>query len=827
MTLRLLPWALLGILIPVTGATGWGSASPAGTSSPHERSQVEHYRQALAIDPENHSLRYQLGLALRLTGAERDAATEFRRAYSTLSEQVETNLDLGLACWHTGDPDSALLYLGQAETLSGSNPAERYPLADAYFHLAHIYLDNGHTAEGIRLLRRVLELEPGRIDIRRILGEIYAHRDETDQALVEFAFYLQSYPDDETTREYVFALHYHRGLQWMEQNRWAEAEGAFAEALRLSPDSPLVQYYLGQIQYTSGRVAEAAESLRSALQTGNSKIQSSAHDLLFNCSLALFESGQLRRALIAIEPLVQHPTATAEVLAQAGHIHFALKEYESALGYYQRTLTLEPNHHLALQNRPAAQKGAVRELLARGNSLAQAEDFVAAVATLEQGLGIEPNDARLRAVLLQTQVAKKRKAADLFADARQARAESQPRLGLTLVRKGLGLLDSSAEGLLLQEQLLAELAQPIAQSLEKSDELLVQGRLQEARESFSQVLILDPENRRALQGLHTISMQIQVAYALALDCGEQALEEGRLDAARQAFGEALQLRPDSAEGADGLRRAEGLTDALSAEELQAGRRALGRGQLDAAKAHFAKAFSFRNEPIAHSELAKVEAAIAEQQSVLLQAARTAVASGNYTRARNLYGRILARYPDHATARQELTSLHQQTAVTVLAAVAKGETDLAANRISAAVAEFRRALEIDPANPDGQRGLADSRLRLQNELSRLTAEAKHALEEKDLDQAERLLRAALGLDPYHAEAQALLQRLADPYRTSYRPGDEEQLYGTGLELYTRGRYAQAAEVWQQVLLLTPAHEKARLGIEIAKRKMQQIRDPKII
>jgi cytochrome c-type biogenesis protein CcmH/NrfG len=69
----------------------------------------------------------------------------------------------------------------------------------------------------------------------------------------------------------------------------------------------------------------------------------------------------------------------------------------------------------------------------------------------------------------------------------------------------------------------------------------------------------------------------------------------------------------------------------------------------------------------------------------------------------------------------------------------------------------------------------------------------------------------------------MERLSRLKQSGTKPGDDERLYLLGIENYTKGKYEDAVALWNQVLVLNPRHEKARMNIEKARRKILQIKE----
>ena len=80
------------------------------------------------------------------------ALAELHRAYPSLSQTIGINFNMGLAYTRLHDPDSALLYLEQAETGGALEQPEIYPLASAFYNVALVYLDDGNQDAAIETL---------------------------------------------------------------------------------------------------------------------------------------------------------------------------------------------------------------------------------------------------------------------------------------------------------------------------------------------------------------------------------------------------------------------------------------------------------------------------------------------------------------------------------------------------------------------------------------------------------------------------------------------------------------------------------------------------
>lgn len=813
--------ALCGLTIfPFRAAA---SVDPAQTTQEQRTFLIDRYRQALNVDPDYLPLHYFLGVALLLDNQDTQAITELSRAYPAYADSVEMHYNLGLAYSRIGDLDSALLYFERAEELGALTQPELYPLANAYFNLALACLDAGSGEDADALLTRVLAIDPQRHEVHRLRGDLFAHRGDTEGALAEFDAYLQVHPDDPTIREYVFSLHYNRALQSLDREDAAAARSDFERALSAAPGSPLALYYLGYLDYAAGDLGSAVERLTAAAAEAPESLLESLGGLLYNCAHTLLEQRRSTQALSAIQPLLAWPDAPLKALYLAGNIHLARHEFDLARRYYRRVLEHDAAHRGALINLVAAEAGSVDELFEEGRELYRNGELGPALAKLEAALAINPADARARNYARQARTDLEEQAGSLFASAEAALHAGNAREAAVQLGKGLALQPDAASAKALEASIRTALVRETENHLATGRQALAADDLDGADAAFARALALQPDSAAASDGAARVADRRREQTAAAVTLGREALAGGRLLKARDAFAEVLLKQPGQSEARAGLTQVEAQIGAVVAREMQGGRRAMDAGRLAEAREHFASALRLRDDDAARAELAAVDQASQRQRGALLAAARKAVAAEDFKRARSLFGQLLSLTPGDTEAARGAAELEAASAFAVQEKLTAAQRAMTTGNFRGALARYRQVLDIDPANREGLRGLEAGKERLRESLMQLVASGSTLLDKGELAGAEAAFREALEADPYQREALAGVKRIAQLKTVGIRPGDEQQLYLQGIEHYTRGRYEQAVTAWKQVLLLSPGHEKARMNIDKATRKLRQIEE----
>lgn len=795
-------------------------------SAPATPSLIERYRQALAIDPDNLTLRYYLGVALLFEGRADEALPELKRAYPAFSELIEMNYNLGIALTRTGDADSAQLYLEQAEALGALQQPEIYPLPSAYYNLGLLYLDEGGADDALGLFSKVLSLVPDRLDLYRLIGEIMARQRRNAEAVAAYSRYLEAFPDDAEVREYLFALHFNQGLQELEQKRVDLAQSAFDKALEISPASPMANYYQGYIAYQRQDWEGAIERLSGSYTDYSDDLRQAARTLLYNSALTLLKDGLPEEALEAVTRLVETHPDDLKVLYLAGNTFLALKENIVARQYYEDVLALDPSHQGALLNLVAAEKGLVEDYITKGQVLFRQERYREAAVPFEAALGVDPANELARAYLDEVHAEIQLQGRAYFDAARTAINEGDYQGALKKASLGLEWLPESEEGQILLEQARTAAQDMMEKELLAADRALKDDDLVKAETAYQRILALDPQSAEAISRLKEIGRLRQQRASKLAEKAASLLEQGQIDEARQAYGAALTLQPQHPESLAGQQRLEATVDTMVAEQVKWARRATGEGKLGLASEHYRSALKYRVDSAIEKELQQLELKKRQRLEGLLAAARAEQGKGDLRRSRSLLQRAVAQAPEHPEVKKALGLLRAATQKAVAARLASAVEAQAAGEVGLAMGLYRKVLDVDPDNASALSGLEVGRESLRAEVEKLVTQSRDALADKQLAQAESLVNEALSLDPYSADARSVAQRVTAAFRRQQEGVelvDLEQMYLEGIQLYTQGQYPQALEVWEKLLSVAPEHEKARRNIEKARRKLKKIQE----
>ncbi len=320
---------------------------------------ISELRRALALDPRQYEVRFELIAAYRVLGdlaqaaAQLDVLTEGRptdaRVFyvSALLDTDRNDLNSAISNFNEAlrrDPtlygarqDLGLAYMKGnrwADAVQAfAELAHRQPtsIEAAYFHALSLY-NSGKTAEAESEVRRALRLDAGAVEAHTLLGIILASRGNANN----------------------------------------EAADALSQAVALNPNSFDAQFYLGRVQYAVRDYAGAARSLRAAV-----KLNPVHPEARFFLGTALEGAGQSDEALAEYQELVRIDRDSAIGQLGLGALLVKQGKIDEALAALKRAVSLDQKSfeaHWAL-----------------GRGLALQERFAEAVAAFRTAVSLEPN----------------------------------------------------------------------------------------------------------------------------------------------------------------------------------------------------------------------------------------------------------------------------------------------------------------------------------------------------------------------------------------------------------------------------------------------------
>ncbi len=797
----------------------FGSVLPC-TAAP---SLIDHYRKALDTDPQNQMLRYHLGIALLNQGETLLAVKAFREAYPQRASDPEINFNLAIAYTRLKDPDSALIYLDQALATGAVGQPEIYPLNTAYYNLVVLYEHLGQLDAAVFLLQRLFSENPEHFDYLRMLGDYHLRLGQVDSAMLLFDDYLKKVPEDNEAREYVYAAIFNRALFAYEKHEFERARQDFSSALRFAKNSLTPLYYLTLLDYQQEKYQQVVERLPPIYSGLNDDLKNTARSILYNTALSFKQQKDFIRAQQALKPLTSSTNPRTKDLALLAGIQLQTGAYALARQNYVLTLQGDPGNGSAAQGIQAAEKGAFNENIQAAGAAFAAENLSAVRKYLLQAAEIYPKDNRLRIYQARLVRVSKSRWLSLQEHAKVLEDKQQYAEALVLLRQGLTLAPEEPQLLRHEKRLVVLLSDRIDNLYRQGREYYSRSELRLARVSFEQLDVLSPDHPDGKKFLNKIDRELQQEAQRAVGAAEASMAQDNLIAAKQHFVRALIAWPEELVAKEGLAQAERMLTARAAETLVRARRARADRHLKVALELLEEGFQKWPSATIVSELAQVRSEMTQRQNNIAQLVRTAIQQQQFNKAAQLLAQA-DRLDSGLIVFVELRAdLKLARELEVEHALELARQDVAAGIFDSGLKAYRRVIEIDPGNTEALAGLKRGQYELNTTISQLLTDGSIAHKNGRFEQARQAYRSVLSLDPYQTEALNALRQVERVGRSGLTSADSNRIYLEGISYYTEGDYKQAIAAWWQVLDLDPAHEKAKMNIDKAERKLSQIRE----
>lgn len=627
--------------------------------------------------PEMAEARFLLGRLLLERGEAAAAEAEFDRSLGLGVAPSRVMPLLAEAMLRAGHDAALLARLGQ-QTLPDAAAQARLKTTLAE---AQARLDQGPAARDS--LAAALRAQPGHPPALRLQARLAAAGGDLPGAVAQLQALLAAQPGD--AEAWVLLGH----LQLHQQAEPALPLAAYRQALKLQPDHVGAHAALMSMHLARNDL----EAARAQFVQMQQRLPRHPRTLQFDGELALAQ-GDLPRAQAVFQQLLRALPDQPQILQSAAMVELRLNAPAQAEQLLTRALALAPG------------SAALRRLAARAQ-LAQGQT-ARALALLEPlaGDGSTDVDALTLAAQARLMAGEAAPAAALFKRASALRPDDgRLRAASALMRLRDG-----------DEAALRELQRAAADSKDTAADLaLVATQMQ--RRSFD----------AALQAIDRLEAKVPDQPLAPLLRGQVLQLQGRADAARAAFGEALKRNPDHLPALAALARLD--LAANQGAAAMARYEALLQRQPKLAPAHLALAeLALRNGAGRAAAVSRLEAAIrAVPDDLSLRLALIDLQlSGERPRAAlEVAQAAAARWPEQPALLGRL-----------------GRAQLGAGDARQAATSFHRLVALQPRHAAGHLGLAEAQIAQQ-----------------DFTGAERALQQLLAIDPQHLQAQQLQAGLA--------------------------------------------------------------------
>jgi tetratricopeptide (TPR) repeat protein len=377
MSIRAIELFVLTFCLSCAAAFAQERATPSTAPTPGPRSHVERFSspQALAAraeaestakikaNPSDAEALNSRAYARMGLGRYQEAVEDLRRAVAIDPNRADYHANLGYAFWKTGRRAEALDSERTALKLDDKN-------FTAHFQLGRFLLlsgDKSQLAEAARHLRRALELDPRRSEIRFDLLTIYRTLNDQPNAIAQLNLLQDARPADprvtyadallasdrndltaavrgfrETLRldPTLHGAWQDLGLAFIKLKRWPDAVETFTELARRQSDSVEAAYFHALSLFNVGRIDEAERESRRALRldAGAAAAHTLLGIILASRGGADAEASDVLSQAIALDP------NSFDAHFYLGRVQYAMSDFAAAAKSLRAAVSLNQRH---------------------------------------------------------------------------------------------------------------------------------------------------------------------------------------------------------------------------------------------------------------------------------------------------------------------------------------------------------------------------------------------------------------------------------------------------------------------------------------------------
>jgi tetratricopeptide (TPR) repeat protein len=280
---------------------------------------IEAFTKAVAAEPKDYSLHFNLALADSLSGLDAQAIAEYRKTLELKPGLYQANLNLGILLLRNKQTDAAVAVLQEAHT---AKPGEFRPtlyLADALLESGKLEAAGNEYESALKLNSKSAAAELG-------LAHVLARRKQIAEAAPHFERAAELEP------AYNDAL--------LELADLYEADKKTEEAVALYsrfPENAAAQERAGEILLTAGNRAEAIPHLENAVRLS----PTSANRLAL--ATAYFGNKDLQKGIGVLNQALTADPKNYDLRMLAGRALRDQKQYPNAVNQFLQAASLKPD----------------------------------------------------------------------------------------------------------------------------------------------------------------------------------------------------------------------------------------------------------------------------------------------------------------------------------------------------------------------------------------------------------------------------------------------------------------------------------------------------
>jgi tetratricopeptide (TPR) repeat protein len=291
----------------------------------------EDLRRAVALKPASAEYHASLGYTLWKIGRHAEAIEAERRAVKLDDKNFTAHYQLGRFLLFTGGQNKAQLteaatHLRRALELDPRRSEVRFDLLTAYRTL-------GDAAQAFAQLKLLEDARPSDPRVTYIDALLASDRNDMNAAINGFREALRQDPT-------LFGAWHDLGLAYIKLGRWNEAVETFGGLAKRQPDAVDVSYFYALSLFNAGRATEAETEARRALRldAGTSAAHTLLGIILASRGGADAEAAESLSQAAALDP------SSFDAHFYLGRVQYALRDYQAAVKSLRAAVLLNARH---------------------------------------------------------------------------------------------------------------------------------------------------------------------------------------------------------------------------------------------------------------------------------------------------------------------------------------------------------------------------------------------------------------------------------------------------------------------------------------------------
>lgn len=797
---------------------------------------IQQYRRALELDPVNIDINYQLAIALLREKKYAESLEYLNVVYGHSPDDPEVSYYMGLAFAGLGELERAIEAYARLDSIERRTAIEKYELDKVYYNIGVAWQKRENPGAALGAYEKSINIKPEQALAWCRKGELLFELRDFRGALESFNICEQRQPNDSRVKRYMISARLSLGLRLLEERNYKDALKEFKEVSLLDPKNENAVYFQGYSLYQSGDYVQALLALERLSSPESREIYDNLPALLQNIGLELHSIEDWDYAEKAFKKALEFRQKDADLHFLLAYTYLKKNLYRESLDEINTTLRLNPEHSRANLVLAIATERLVEEHIkkgevenARGNYAEALQEFNTVLeidAKNQRGLKGK-RDVERNLELLRYEVSKKREeeVRSKLASGEKALKEGKYRDALLSYRYVLAIDPNSLDARKGEEVAANFLKESKDRHSRKGDQYAAELDFHQAIIEYRNALGVDPEDPALHSKIAAAEARINEKTGPFLKDAARLEERGLFEEAVKKYEDALRYDPENLEAKNGRSRAFKAMGNRFSKFLDKARENFEDGDFLKASQNLKAAEELSPKDGSSSrELSALRSELEKAMSARMKTASSALNSGRFQEAADIYEEALSADPSNSEAESGLKRAREEMAREAAKKLKLGDEAFRQERYQQAYQLYGEALSIDRSNKTARSMREEARKKLDDSLSVSLKTGVAAYNRGEMDSAALEFRRVLNADSSNQTAKKYLS-LIEKSRAKGSDKDIEKLYLRGIELYTEGRYVDAIKSWEKVLEREPRHEKAILNIEKAKRKLEGVMDVK--